>query len=103
VACATALPPAKPIGDFKSIAGTWAGSRSATVQFTATINLDGTFVQQWPRSAVTGTLDMVGGQVRYKDSNGHAGTVTLHEGDGKRTLRWVRDGGAFSFEMTPTK
>ena len=42
------------------------------------------------------------GSLRYEGTDGN-GRVTLREENGKRVLRFVRDGGGGGAELTPTK
>ena len=96
--CAT-LPPPSAVQDLKSIAGTWDGSfRVQKGQFhgTDTIRADGTgdWSATWTGGSDRGTESFVvdNGVIRWASSSGRTGTVTLHEGDGKRVLTWTYDG-----------
>lgn len=50
---------------------------------------------------VGGVISVIGpGRARYEGSDGN-GTGTLHEGGGRRVLRFVRDGGGGGVRLTP--
>jgi hypothetical protein len=104
--CAS-LPPAKPIQDVKVLAGDWEGwgappSGGQGFSVKATIKEDGSYISTTPNSTLTGTIYLNGAQALYKTSRPSSGTVTLHEGEGKRILRFVATDG-FTAEMTPVK
>ena len=102
IGCATALPPAQPARDLKSITGKWEGSvldARGQPQFhsTLTIRPDGTYENLIPALSAPGprflgVVTVVDGQFRWKnETSGLTGVYTLHEGDGKRVL--TSDGG----------
>ncbi len=104
-ACAT-LPPARPVSDLRAIAGKWEGSLSGpggSFPVTLVVKTDGTYEAETPTGPVTGTLQIVGSKIRFVNMFGQAGTWTLHEGDGKRVLKTVRDDGTGTGEFTPAK
>jgi len=84
--CAT-LPPATPIKDAKSIAGTWEGTftttggREAPSKFI--VKPDGTYTIVRRSGTSSGTLKLLkNGQAK----SARGTTWTLHEGEGKRIL-----------------
>jgi hypothetical protein len=110
VGCAT-LPPLSAVQDLKSIAGTWEGSfrvQKGQFQGTDTIREDGTgdWSATWTGGSDRGTESFLvdNGVIRWRSSSGRSGTVTLHEGDGKRVLTWTYDGCEIcSGRSTPAK
>lgn len=114
-ACAS-LPPAKPAGSLKDIAGTWEGSGRSTVQgraiswtTTLTIKEDGTWENIIPGAPppgprYVGTMQVVDGKYRWKsNTSGQSGVVTLHEGEGRRVLVSQNDAGDARAEYTLKK
>ena len=100
--CAT-LPPAVPVHDVRQIAGQWAGevetARGATAT-TVTVKDNGR--AEWSAGAERGTATfrLVDGKVAWKGS-GRTATLTLHEGDGRRLLRFTCDGGFCRGTLAP--
>ena len=93
-----ALPPAQPARDLKAIAGRWEGTLAlrsgATYKATTVITEDGRFETVVDRpigelgTSFPGTVKIENGRFRYFSSKtGAVGTMTLHEGEGKRVLR----------------
>ena len=81
------LPPATPIQDLKSPAGAWI------------IRADGSFDLE--PFGHRGVLELSEGKLRYRNlTTGRGGTVTLHEGGGRRVLRAASADGDFTFEFT---
>ncbi len=97
--CAT-LPPARPVQNVKSIAGTWEGTVSAPgggrfwLRFT--INEDGSYLATLVNGVtIPGNIRADGGQLFYRAAGaqgfvpgglGGIGTMSLHEGDGTPSL-----------------
>ncbi len=107
-ACAT-LPPAQSIQNLKSITGTWWGTGSGPAggifPLTMVIKEDGSYVATTPEAVMKGTgkVWVSDGKIRFdSDPSGIGGTMTLHEGDGKRVLLGFRDDGT-TFKLTPAK
>lgn len=96
VACAT-LPPTKTLqaDDLRTLAGKWTGTigysqgdYSAAWPSEMTIRDDGLFTAilgDPPQYRLTGTLSIADGRVRLSTRT-ESGDLTLHEGDGQRTL-----------------
>ena len=91
-------------------AGTWRGRMSGPLgnaPLILTIAEDGSFqgllyVEPKYRE-IRGTISVIRpGTMRYEGTDGN-GRVTLREENGKRVLRFVRDGGGGGAELTPTK
>jgi hypothetical protein len=95
--CAT-IPPAKPVTELSSLAGTWQGTvysrQGGADATTVTIKPDGS--GEWSAGPQRGTIKyaIVDGKIRWSSSSGRTGTTTLHEGGGKRVLRSVSDDGS---------
>jgi hypothetical protein len=93
-----AVPPAKPVTDLSSLAGTWQGTvysrQGGASPTTVTIKPDGS--GEWSAGSERGTIrySIVNERIRWSSSSGRAGTTTLHEGQGKRVLRSVSDDGS---------
>jgi len=95
-----------------SLAGIWEGqSRTPTfglVEITTTIKPDGTFISVGPGGAAPtpGRLWVSDGKILYETAYS-SGTMTLHEGGGKRILRWQGTakigGGPVAVEITQKK
>jgi hypothetical protein len=107
VGCATTLPPAQTVSDVKVLAGTydgWISNPNGNFQAKLTVQPDGSYVGEGYRGGapVAGRIYLFNSQTRY-ESPTSKGTVTLHDGDGKRVLRFVRDDGSASGEFTPVK
>jgi hypothetical protein len=52
---------------------------------------------------IKGVISVLGsGRIRYEGNDGN-GRVTLREEDGRRVLRFVRDGGGGGAELIPAK
>ncbi len=107
-ACAT-LPPAQSVQNLKSITGTWWGTGSGPAggifPLTMVIKEDGSYVATTPEAVMKGTgkVWVSDGKIRFdSDPSGIGGTMTLHEGDGKRILIGLRDDG-LSFKLTEEK
>lgn len=96
--CAT-LPPARAVADVKSLAGEWVGTltgRFWASSLAMVINEDGTYVMV--RSGGRPTAGSRGKLV-FRGDDGRTGTLSLHEGDGRRVLRGSRDDGTATFEI----
>ena len=98
-ACAS-LPPAKPIMDGGVLVGVWKGTLltpGASHDYTFTIKDDGTYLGTSPTlrpSTTDGTWRVVDRKAAWRsNATGRTGTLTLHEGDGRRVLRLVSDDG----------
>jgi hypothetical protein len=94
--CATALPPRAPAQDVKGIAGKWELSfvgPDGTASEVTTIREDGTgeWVTVRGRRG-TYAFSVRDGLIHWQSSSGRSGSVTLHEGEGKRALTWTLDG-----------
>lgn len=107
-ACAT-LPPAQSVQNLKSITGTWWGTGSGPAggifPLTMAIKEDGSYVATTPEEIMqgTGNVWVSDGKIRFdSDPSGIGGTMTLHEGDGKRVLLGLRNDGS-TFKVTPAK
>jgi len=107
--CAT-VAPAKPIGTFREIAGTWEGqyvlpSGELGPRWEHTIREDGQIRFKRFELPIEGTrqLQLRDGKVVY-DSMFWSGTLTLHEVGGRRILKDVaiqkRNGAVFTGEFT---
>ena len=108
VAGCASLPPPKAIEGLASLAGTWRGRMTGptgSAPVLLTIQDDGSYhgilyVEPTYRE-VGGVISVIGpGRTRYGGTEGN-GTVTLHEGGGRRVLRLVRDGGGGGARLTP--
>jgi len=106
---AATLPPVRAVQqeDVASLAGVWEGQSvipgSASSPLTMTVKSDGTFIFVGTRATTPGRLWISDGKILY-ESAFSTGTMTLHEGDGKRVLVWdgvARNGrGATHGEVT---
>lgn len=100
--CAT-LPPARAVADVKSLAGEWVGTltgRFWASSLAMVINEDGTYVMVRSGGRPTaGTLSVSRGRLVFGGDDGRTGTLSLHEGDGRRVLRGSRDDGTATFEI----
>lgn len=99
IGCAT-LPPAKPIKNFKSIAGTWKGTFTTDshddVPVTVTIRPDGTYKHVRAGRTSSGTFKLLkDGKVKSRTT-----TWTLHEGEGKRILTTSHPRGTGKYTKT---
>ena len=98
------LPPATPVQDLRSLVGKWEGrvtssGLSASEPITWTVDADGSYDLE--PFGQKGRLEIREGKVRFKNlATGRTGTVTLHEGGGRRILRGVADDG-LTWELTP--
>jgi hypothetical protein len=109
---------AKPIQDFKDVAGKWQGTLYSTdgwsSPYTIAINEDGTGDAIVPQDSTIfpysdkGRFPMerklVDGKLRSKNKiSGDTGTMTLFEGGGKRVLDYISDNGKVkaSYEPAP--
>lgn len=106
---------AKPIKDFKDVAGKWEGQMFSTDGWSSPMAIiiaeDGSGYSLVPqdspvfiysdngRFAVERSL--VDGKIRYKNSSGDTGTGTLHEEGGKRLLKIITDNGKQKGEFEP--
>jgi hypothetical protein len=91
--CAT-LPPRAADQSLKSIAGEWesvVNTPERQMKGTDSIREDGTDVWTAGEEKGTITLTVSDGVIHWKSTSGRTGTVTLHEGDGKRVLIWTYD------------
>jgi hypothetical protein len=88
------LPPAKSLAadELRSLAGTWQGfyrdDKGFEIPLELAVREDGSFdaaEDDPPRNRFQGSLAIQGGQVIYSQGN-DAGTLTLHEGDGRHVL-----------------
>ena len=111
VGCAS-LPPEQVARDLKTIDGKWEGwvqIRTDRHPATITITQDGRFEVLVPSLGspgprFIGTISVIDGTYRFKsETTGSTGTYTLHEGEGKRILVGVADGGRSSSEFRPAK
>ena len=109
VACAT-LPPAKPVQDLRTIAGTWQGtvtSSSGTSPYTLTIKEDGSWeglAPDIPPGRFEGKMSVKEGKIRLiSHTTGRTGTYTLHEGEGKRALTGATDEKDVTVQLRPAK
>ena len=109
VACAT-LPPAKPVLDLGTIAGTWQGtvtSSSGTSPYTLTIKEDGLWegvAPDIPPGRFEGKMSVKEGKIRFiSHTMGRTGTYTLHEGEGRRVLSGRTDDGSITIRLTPAR
>ena len=100
VSCST-LPPAKPINNLTSIAGTWSGTvttRRGSEPATMTITADGKYLSERASGKSSGKISLKDGKVVTE-----RGTIyTLHEGEGKQILTTASPQGA-SGEFTKIK
>ena len=100
---ASPLPPATPVQDLKSLAGKWEGRimprRGGSEPGAWIIRADGSFDLE--PFGHRGVLELSEGKLRYRNlTTGRGGTVTLHEGGGRRVLRAASASGDFTFEFT---
>ena len=111
--CAT-LPPAQPAHDLKAIVGRWEGTLQlrdgAAYKAKTVITEDGRFETVVDRpignlsTTFPGTVKVENGRFRYlPEKTGAVGTMTLHEGEGKRILTSRNDNGASTGEYVPAK
>ena len=108
VAGCASLPPAKTAATVTDIAGKWTGSGygpgGAPVAVTQTINPDGSYTSILPNGTFTGKITLTDGRLRgVSDQTKNTGTYTLHEGEGRRVLRYQSDDGRIRSELTPAK
>jgi hypothetical protein len=95
-----------PIHELGQIAGKWRGAiyGSGSALGTMTIERDGQYTWRGDREGIGGTLRTGDdGRVRFESSTGRRGTLTLHEGDGRRRLTIVYDGVDWKGELTPAE
>lgn len=109
--CAS-LPPAKPIADLTDIAGKWegwGGNERGTGAYQITIKEDGSYDGFAPGvgpagKKYNGIVRLSGGKIRLQShTTGVTGTITLHEGDEKRVLKFASDDKSVWFEVKPAK
>jgi hypothetical protein len=101
---------ATPVDDVARLAGTWRGRMSGpagAAPVVLTIEKDGSYhgllYVEPTYHDVRGVISVLGERrIRYEGSDGN-GRVTFHEGDGRRVLRFVRDGGGGGAELTPER
>jgi len=109
--CAS-LPPAQPATDVKGIAGQWHGTLEGRNGFRAgvvfTIMDDGRYLSVLDRPAgefgttFPGTVTVENGRYRTRsDRTGNLGTLTLHQGDGKRVLALRSDNSNAAADLVP--
>lgn len=108
--CASTLPPAVKVQDFKTIAGKWQGTLTTpqtSVEMVLTIKDNGSFenITSAPigdNTRFEGILRLREGQIIWLSrTSGRSGTYTLHEGDGRRVLTGRTDDGAATSKLTP--
>ena len=113
VGCSS-LPPAQPAADLKAIAGEWRGTAQGrdgwTRAVTMTITEDGhyTTVADQPLgqfgTTFPGIVKVENGRFRFRsEKTGNTGTLTLHEGQGKRVLTSRSDNGTSAADLVPTR
>jgi hypothetical protein len=111
--CAT-LPPAQPARDLKAIVGRWEGTLrlrdGAAYGAKLVITEDGRFETVVDRpignlgTSFPGTVKVENGRFRYvSEKTGAVGTMTLHEGEGKRVLTSSNDNGVSTAQYVPAK
>jgi hypothetical protein len=111
--CAT-LPPAQPARDLKAIVGRWEGTLrlrdGAVYGAKLVITEAGRFETVVDRpigslgTSFPGTVKVENGRFRYvSEKTGAVGTMTLHEGEGKRVLTSSNDNGASTAQYVPAK
>ena len=108
VAGCASLPPPTSIEGLASLAGTWrgrmtgpTGSASVLLAIQDDGSYHGILYVEPTYGEVGGVISVIGpGRTRYGGTEGN-GTVTLHEGGGRRVLRLVRDGGGGGARLTP--
>lgn len=95
-----------PIRELGQVAGKWRGTifGSGSPPATVSIERDGTYTWRGDRESGTGTLRTSGdGRVLFESSAGRRGSLTLHEGDGRRRLTIDYDGVDWKGELTPAE
>lgn len=113
VGCAS-LPPAQPATALKAIAGEWRGTAQgrdgSTRNVTMTIAEDGRYTTVVDQPIGTfgttfpGTVKVENGRFRYlSEKPGNTGTLTLHEGEGKRVLTSRADNGSSAADLVPAR
>jgi putative ABC transport system substrate-binding protein len=99
-----ALPPVRAITDLKSVAGQWDAVATSTTgpsgPFVWTIREDGSY--EMAPFGLSGTVRVSEGKLLYRGAlTGRTGSLTLHEGGGRRLLRGASDDGVYTFELRP--
>jgi hypothetical protein len=120
LACAT-LPPAKPIRDFRDIAGKWEGTIETFYKGQTIISpivlitrKDGTGESFVPKGSphfpysdqgkFHFTQELIAGKIRIANTRtGETGIRTLHEGGGKRVLIYKADDGLTRAVLEPAQ
>ncbi|HEV8436749.1 MAG TPA: hypothetical protein VGT40_01505 [Methylomirabilota bacterium] len=101
--CAT-LPPAAPIPDVATLAGTWSGivelGRGPFELFYVTIDPDGSLMAWWGITTRWGRLQLGEGRPRFSLYI-WSGDLEYFEGDGQRVLILKEDFGSFYARVTP--
>lgn len=100
VLAACASLPVKAVDNLDSVAGTWegigVGANGGAFPLTLVINEDGTYEASTPEVILKGTgkVWVKDGKIRFlTDPSAIGGTMTLHEGKGKRVLTGFADNG----------
>ena len=105
-ACASA-PPSKAVTNVSQVAGKWQGTGygpGGAVPVTQTFNPDGTYSGALPSGPFSGKITVTDGKLRgTSDRTGTTGTYTLHEGEGRRVLRYKSDDGRITAELSPAR
>jgi hypothetical protein len=98
------------LADIKPLVGKWRGHatfRQGTVATDLAILEDGSYTGVLyikPSVPLAGTIQVVDGTARYKNSEGKTGTFALYvDANGKRILKGTRDDGSNTTEYEPVK
>jgi hypothetical protein len=98
------------LADLKPLVGKWRGHatfQQGTVASDLTILEDGSYtgvVYIKPSVPLAGTIQVVDGAARYKNSEGKTGTFALYvDAKGKTVLKGTRDDGSNTTEYEPLK
>jgi hypothetical protein len=107
----TSLPPAQSAKNVSTIAGEWRGAiqdrTGGSTGAAMTIAAEGRYELALDRpgpmgTKFPGTVTVDNGAYRFRsERTGNTGTMTLHEGDGKRVLSLRTDANTTTGEFTP--
>jgi len=108
VSPSAALPPAKPVGDLKTIAGVWEGTVTLRGRpsrpYRLVINEDGSWEADYEGGKPVGSMRIEGGRIHsLSKTTGLGYEFTLHESGAQRVLRGVSYEKTVTIELRPAR